>query len=157
NDPACALGIDLARHPDGGVVAVIAASQGPAERVGILLGAISRAEAAGLAGAGPLVLPHLLLKLLGKPLRAPAHGIDRAALAIDGAVRIALAERAFRIAHGAVGIRQVVAALALLALLTLLALLPLLALLAFLVLPETALLHLLKELFQLLAQRLLVL
>jgi hypothetical protein len=57
-------------------------------------------------------------------------------------------------------IRKIVAVLTLtllLALLTLLALLPLLALLAFLILSETALLHLLKELLQLLTQRLLVL
>src|SRR5262249_34107444 len=141
NDPACALRVDLARHLDGGVVAIISSSQRAAERVGFLLGAIPRAQAAGLAvGAGPLVLPHLLLKLLGKPLRAPAHGIDGAALAVDGAVGIAIAERAFRVAHGAVGIRKVVAALAL-ALLTWLALLTLLALLAlltFLILAETA-------------------
>src|SRR5262249_9214259 len=57
------------------------------------------------------------------------------------------------------GIRKIVAALALalLAGLALLTLLSLLALLAFLVLPETALLHLLKEFLQLLAQRLLIL
>jgi hypothetical protein len=96
-----------------------------------------------------LVLPHLLLKLLGKPLRALAHGVDRAALAVGGAVRITLAERTFRIAHGAVGIREIVAALV--------GPVALLALLAFLVLSETALLHLLKELFQLLPERLLVL
>src|SRR5262249_39386169 len=66
-----------------------------------------------------------------------------------------------RIAHGAVGIRKIVAALTLtltlLARLALLTLLALLALLAFLVLPDTPLLHLFNKLFQLLAQRLLFL
>jgi len=52
------------------------------------------------------------------------HGC-RAALAVDGAVRIALAGRTFGIAHGAGGIGKIVAALTLLlALLTLLPLLP---------------------------------
>src|SRR5258708_17845632 len=88
-DPARALRVDLARHLDGGVVAVIASAQRAAERVGLLLSP-TRTEAAGLAVvSGPLVLPHLLLKLLGKPLRAPAHRVDRAALAVDAAVRIA--------------------------------------------------------------------
>src|SRR5262249_25526391 len=134
----------------------------------ILLGAIGRPEAARLAVRSvPLVLPHLLLELLGKPLRAPAHGIDRATLTVDGAVRIALPECTFGIAHGAVGIGKIVAALtllltlltlpALLTLLTPLALLTLLAFLTLLVLAEAAFLHLFKELLQLLAQRLLVL
>jgi hypothetical protein len=106
----------------------------------------------------------LLQELLGQALRTLAHGIERAALAVDGAVRIALAERARGIAHRLVGVGEVVAALALLALallplLTLLALLPLLTLRALLValLPEAALLHVLKQLFELLAQRLLAL
>src|SRR5262249_30551129 len=132
-------------------------SQGAAKRIGLLLSAIRRTEAPGLTvGSGPLVLSHLLLKRLRKPLRAPAHSVDRTALAVDGAVRITLAKRAFRVAHGAVGISKIVAAIPLLTLLALLALLTLLAILTFLVLAETTLLHLLQKLFQLLAQRLLI-
>src|SRR5258708_2313592 len=86
DDAACALGVDLARHLDGGVVAVVASAQRTAERVGVLLGA-RRTKATGLTvRAGSLALPHLLLKLLGKPLRALAHSVDRTALAIDSAV-----------------------------------------------------------------------
>src|SRR5436309_14505769 len=55
---ACPLHVDLARHLDRGVVAVIAAAQRTAERIGILVGArltgtarVARARA----------LPHLLL------------------------------------------------------------------------------------------------
>src|SRR5215831_1172939 len=44
---ARALHVDLARHLDCGVVAVVAPAQGPAKRVGVLLGA-RRAEPAGL-------------------------------------------------------------------------------------------------------------
>ena len=47
----------------------------------------ARTEATGLTvGPGALALPHLLLKLLGKSLGAPAHSIDRATLAVNGAV-----------------------------------------------------------------------
>src|SRR5262249_9760433 len=106
-------------------------------------------------------LPHLLLKLLGKPLRALAHGVDRTPLTVDGAVGIALAECVFGIAHGAVGIGEIIAlallALPLLPLLPLLTLLALLALLTLLVLAEATLLHLFEQLLELVAQRLLVL
>jgi hypothetical protein len=67
------------------------------------------------------------------------------------------------IAHGLVGVGKIIAAIALLALLpllpalTLLALLPLLAFFALLILPEPALLHLVEQFLELLAQRLLVL
>src|SRR5437660_8263888 len=73
-DAACPLGVDLARHLDGGVVAVIAPAQRPAERVGVLLGPLPWAETTGLA-VGPLPLAHLLLELLRKALRALAHGV----------------------------------------------------------------------------------
>ena len=96
----------------------------------------------------------------------------RAALAIDGAVRVALAERAFGVAHRGIRVGEIVAALArltltllaltllalaLLTLLPLLSLLPLLPVLALLILPEATLLHVLEQLLQLVAQRLLVL
>src|SRR5450755_459208 len=70
-DAAGTLGVDFARHLHGGVVAVVAPAQRPAQRIGLLLRA-RRAHAAGLAGAGPLA--HLLLKLLGEALSALAHG-----------------------------------------------------------------------------------
>src|SRR5438552_10003201 len=49
-DAARALHVDLARHLDGDVVAVIAPAQRPSERVGLLLGA-RLAELPGPAGA----------------------------------------------------------------------------------------------------------
>ena len=145
---ACALGVDLARHLDGDVVAIVATAQGPPERIGVVVGA-RLAGAAGLPRPGPLAVA--LLHLLREVLRPTTKRLQRAALRVDRAVRVALAERAFGIAHGTVGIGEIVAALARLALLplltlTLLALLALLAVLTLLVLAETALLHLLKEL-----------
>ncbi len=147
------MGVDFARHLHGGVVAVIASAQRPAQRIGLLLRP-RRAHASGLAATLPLALAHLLLKLLGEALGALAHGVEGAALAVDGAVRIALAERAFGVAHGLVGLAERVIALTLaltLAGLLALALLPLslltlplllaLALVALLVLAEAALLH----------------
>src|SRR5437660_6540421 len=91
-DAARPLGVDLARHLDGGVVAVIAPAQRPAERVGVLLRAW-RPEPAGLAvGAGP---HHaLLLHGLREVLRAPTQIFERAALRVHGAIGIALAELA---------------------------------------------------------------
>src|ERR1700675_4380339 len=67
-DAAGALGGDFAPHPHRGVVAVIASTQRPAERVGVLLRA-GRAHAAGTAvGALALLPAHLLLELLGEAL-----------------------------------------------------------------------------------------
>src|SRR5262245_108670 len=125
---ARALHVDLARHLDGGVVPVVAPAQRAAERIGVLLRP-RLAGTAGLAGAGP----HLLLHHLRQPLRALAHGVERAALGIDGALGIAVAERAFGVAHGLAGAAELVH-LALAGLLTLLALLPLLPLLPLLAL-----------------------
>src|SRR5674536_264688 len=65
----------------------------------------SPAATAGLAGA----LSHahaVLLHRLRQPLRALAHGLERAALAVDRAVGVALAEFAFRLAHGFAGIAE---------------------------------------------------
>jgi hypothetical protein len=94
------LDVDLARHLHRGVVAVIAPAQRPAQRIGFLLRP-RRTHAARLAGAGPLLpLAHLLLKLLGEALGALAHGVEGAALAVDGAAGIALAERARGVTHG---------------------------------------------------------
>jgi hypothetical protein len=99
-------------------------------------------------------------------LGAPAHRVDGAALTLHGAVGIALAEGIGGIAHRFVGVCKIIAAVALLALLallpalpalTLLALLALLTFLALLVLAEPALLHLVEQFAELLAQRLLVL
>src|SRR5262249_1021929 len=65
-----ALHVDLARHLDRGVVAVLAPAQGPPERVALLLGA-RPPEPAGLAvGAG--IQHALLLHRLGEVLRAAA-------------------------------------------------------------------------------------
>ena len=66
----------------------------------------------------------LLLHRLRQPLGALAHGLQRAALAVDRAVGIALAELTFGLAHGFAGIAEL-AHLVALALLTLLALLAL--------------------------------
>ena len=52
-DAAGTLGVDFARHLHGGVVAVIAPAQRPAQWVGFLLRP-RRTHAARLAGAGPL-------------------------------------------------------------------------------------------------------
>src|ERR1043166_5805617 len=102
-DAARALHVDLARHLDGGVVAVVAPAQGTAERVGVLVGA-RLAGAAGLARTGT----HLLLHHLGEPLGALAHGIDRAPLRVDGAVRVAFAERPFGLSHRLAGAAELV-------------------------------------------------
>src|SRR4029453_434997 len=137
-DAPRALHVDLARHLDRGVVAVVAPPQGPAERGGLLLGA-GRPEPAGPAGGagGP---PALLPPRAGEGLRAPAQSFERAALRVDRAVRVAFSELAFRIAHGVAGAAE----------LTHFAL-PLLAL------AEPLLAQLLHQLLELIAQRLLIL
>ena len=117
-DAARALHIDLARHLHRHVVAVVAPAQRPAERIGVVVGA-------RLPGAARLTraLPWpALLHLLRQVLRAAPQRFQRAALGIDRAVGIALAELALGIAHGAVGLAEPLArVLTLLALLTLLA------------------------------------
>src|SRR5262249_38879711 len=115
----------------------------------------SLSGAAGLAGTRPLLLLHHL----GEALRALAHGVERATLRIDGAVRIAFAQRAFGFAHGLAGAAELVHLALALALLLALLTLPrlLLSLLALLVLAEPALAQLLQKLLQLLLQRLLIL
>src|SRR5262245_23868343 len=137
-----ALHVDLARHLDRGVVAVVAPAQRPPERIGLLLSA-RRSEPAGLAvEAGS---HHaLLLHRLGEVLRTPAQRLERAALRIDRAVGVALAELAFRIAHGLARAAELIHLALALAL-------PLL------VLAEALLAQLLHQLAQLVAQRLLVL
>ena len=119
---------------------------GRPERIGLLPGALL-ALTARLAGTRPKA--HLLLHHLREVLRALAQRFERAALAVDGTVCIAVAERAFGVAHGVAGAAErIEIALPLLAL-TLLALLALLA--------EAALLEFFQQLLQLVAQRLLVL
>src|SRR6185312_1729723 len=108
-----------------------------------------------------LPLTLLLLELLRQPLRALAHGVERAALAADGVVGVALAELPLGVAHGLAGVAELVHAVALLALLALLPLLPALALLALLLfallLAEASLLELLEQLAHAVLERLLVL
>jgi hypothetical protein len=69
DDAARALHIDLARHLDGGIVAIIVAAQRPAERIGLLLGA-RLAEAAAVAL--PRRFAELVLHRLRQALRALA-------------------------------------------------------------------------------------
>src|SRR5207249_49959 len=72
-DAPRALHVDLARHLHRNVVAVVAAAQRAAERVGLLLGA-RPAELAGLARAGAhLGLSALLLHRLREALCAAAQ------------------------------------------------------------------------------------
>src|SRR5215467_12997086 len=73
-----ALHVNLAGHLDRGVVAIVAPAQGPAQRVGLLLGT-SRPEPAGRAvrtGTQHALLLHRLCEVL----RAPAQSFERAAL-----------------------------------------------------------------------------
>src|SRR5215510_2974515 len=145
------LHVDLARHLDRRVVAVVAPAQWPAERVGLVVGARLTHASAGLTGAGArhhTLLLHLLRQVLG----AAAQRFERTALRTDRIVGIALAKLALRVTHGLAGLAKLIA-LALLALLTLLALLlTLLALLA-----EAALVELFDQLVEPVAQRLLLL
>jgi len=105
DDAACALDVDLARHLHRVVVAVFAPAQRTAKRIGVLLRA-RLAEPAAAAGTG--TLSHLLLHRLRQTLRALAQGIERAPLRVDGAVGVALAETALRLAHGFSGAAEVV-------------------------------------------------
>src|SRR5215831_387121 len=132
-----ALHVDLARHLDRGVVAVLAPAQGPPERVGLLLGA-RRPEPVGLSvRAG--TQHALLLHRLGEVLRAPAQSFERAALRVDRAVRVAFSKLAFCIAHGVTGAAELIHLA-----------LPLLAL------AQALLAQLLHQLLELIAQRLLI-
>src|SRR5215471_19640496 len=133
-----ALHVDLARHLDRGVVAVVAPAQGPAERVGLLLGAWRPEPAGPAVRAG--AQHALLLHRLGEVLRAPAQSFERAALGIDRAVRVAFAELAFRLAHGVARATELIHLA-----------LPLLAL------AEALLAQLLHQLLELIAQCLLIL
>ena len=92
--------VDLTRHFHRDVVAIVAAAHRAAERIGVLVGALA-AIAAGLAGT--LAYHAVLLHLLRQSLRALAHGLQRAALAVDRAVGVALAELTFGLAHGIAG------------------------------------------------------
>src|SRR4029453_13351539 len=136
------LHVDLARHLDRGVVAVVAPAQRPPGGISLLLGA-RRPEPAGLA-VEPGTHHTLLLHRLGEVLRTPAQRLERAALRIDRAVGVAFAELAFGIAHGLAGAAELIHLALTLAL-------PLL------VLAEALLAQLLHQLAQLLAQCLLVL
>src|SRR5215472_3005276 len=133
-----ALHVDLARHLDRGVVAVVAPAQGPAERVGLLLGPWRPEPAGPAVRAG--AQHALLLHRLGEVLRAPAQSFERAALGIDRAVRVTFAELAFRLAHGIAGATELIHLA-----------LPLLAL------AEALLAQLLHQLLELIAQCLLIL
>src|SRR4029077_15813719 len=103
------LGIDLARHLHGDVVAIFVAAQRTAERIGVLLRAL-------LAAAGPAIgagAHALLLHLLRQTLRALAHRLQRATLAVDRAFGIAVAQLAFGLAHGPAGVAEFARLLAL--------------------------------------------
>src|SRR5262249_27730725 len=133
-----ALHVDLARHLDRRVVAVVAPTQGPAERVGLLLGPW-RPEPAGLAvRAG--TQHALLLHRLGEVLRAAAQSFERAALGIDRTARVAFSKLTFRLAHGVAGAAELIHLA-----------LPLLAL------TEALLAQLLHQFLELIAQCLLIL
>ena len=145
DDAACALDVDFARHLHRVVVAVFAPAHRTAKRIGVLLRAWL-AEPAAAAGTG--TLSHLLLHRLRQTLRALAQGIERAPLRVDGAVGVALAETALRLAHGFSGAAEVVhIALAL----------TLLARLTLLFLAETAVLELFEQFVEAVAQGLLAL
>src|SRR5205823_9064065 len=133
-----ALHVDLARHLDRGVVAVVAPAQGPAKWVGVLLRA-RRPAPAGLA-VRPGTQHPLLLHRLGEVLRASAQSFERAALRVDRAVRVAFSQLAFRLAHGVAGATELIHLA-----------LPLLAL------AEALLAQLLHQLLKLIAQCLLIL
>src|SRR6266446_6715277 len=133
-----ALHVDLARHLDRGVVAVLTPAQGPPERIGLLLGAW-RPEPAGLAvRAG--AQHALLLHRLGEVLRAAAQSFERTALGIDRAVRVAFSKLTFRLSHGVAGAAELIHLA-----------LPLLAL------AEALLAQLLHQFLELIAQCLLIL
>src|SRR5262245_21268010 len=133
-----ALHVDLARHLDRGVVAVLTPAQRPPERIGLLLGA-RRPEPAGLAvGAG--AQHALLLHRLGEVLRAAAQSFERAALGIDRAVGVAFSKLTFRLPHGVAGAAELIHLA-----------LPLLAL------AEALLAQLLHQFLELIAQCLLIL
>src|SRR5438552_2541019 len=98
-DAARALHVDLARHLDGDVVAVVTPAQRPSERVGLLLGTRLAKLPRPAAGTwAHLALPLPLLHRLRHALGAAAQGFKRATLGIDGAVGIAVAEPALRLA-----------------------------------------------------------
>src|SRR4051794_38627446 len=139
-DAADALGVDLAGDLDRVVVAQIAAVKRATERIGLIAAALL--AAGPVAGTIPLPVAIALLHRLGHLLRTLAQGVERLALRVHGAIRIAVAELRAGIAHGAVGgvqtavvitvVAVLIAILAGLSLLALLALLPLLTFLAFL-------------------------
>src|SRR6202030_2785078 len=133
-DAPGALHVGLHRHLHGRTVEVAAVTVTvPAERIGVRLGP-RHAGAARPPGPHALALP-LLLQLLGKPLGALAHGVEGASLAVDRAVRIAVAELAFGVAHVAAVLAGLTA----------------------LILSEALLLELFHQLLEAVAQRLLVL
>jgi hypothetical protein len=144
------LRIDLARDPDGRVVTVFVAAQRPTERIGLLVGPTK--TAASLTWSPPRLTRSTgttTLLLLRLRLRhAPAQRIESAALRIHGAVRVALSELALRLAHRFIGFAELISlALPLLLPLALLALARLLT--------HAALAHLLEQLLELIAKRLL--
>src|SRR5262249_51598094 len=96
------LRVDLAGDLHCKIVAIVATAHWPAERIGVLLGACLPASRSAIRpGAGTLLL-HRLRQTLG----AFPHGIQRAPLAVDGAVSVPLPELTFRLTHGLAGIAQ---------------------------------------------------
>src|SRR5262249_42998032 len=95
---ARALNVDFTRHLHGRIVAVLVSAHWSAERIGVLLGA-RRSGAPGLPRAHAWTRLHLLRKIL----RAAPHGLKRAALRVDGGIRVAVAERALGVAHCLLG------------------------------------------------------
>src|ERR1700733_8308011 len=101
--------------------------------------------APGRRGAEPPVrtravtLSHLLLHRLRQPLRTLAQGVERAALRIDRTVGIAIAQLRLGVAHGVVGLSELIHAVAGFAFF---------ALLALTILAEAAVLELIEQLLE---------
>ncbi len=130
------------------------------QRISLIAAALLTASP--IAGTIALPVAIALLHRFGHLLRALAHRVEGLALRVHGAVGVAFAELRAGVAHGAVGGVEAAVVIALVAVLiaalagvALLAFLTLLALLS--LLREAALGHLVLQLLQAVAQRLLVL
>src|ERR1043166_8857799 len=128
-DAAHALHVHFAGDFHRQIVELVAA-QRTAQRIVVAARALLAAGA--VAGTVILAVAVARLHLLREVLRALAQRLDRLALRIHRAIRIALAEPAAGVAHRGIGIAKIVLAVAIVPLLALLAALALLALLALL-------------------------
>src|SRR5262249_39366322 len=134
-----ALDVDFARYLDR-LIPVVGTTQRPAERISVRVGSLL--GAAGLSAGARSERETLLLQGLRERLSTAAHGFDCPALGIDRTVGVAFAECSFGFAHGLAGAAKLVEIAALIALLARI---------------EPAPLHLVEQLFHLIAQCLLVL